>query len=189
MPQIAPPKVQAAAAPSVSSPAAHPLKPPPASAAPATKGSISPVVWIVALVAGVMGIGAIFVTVLLVGVAVLLMFKASPAKAPPMAKSPAMLEDYGKSAPTYTSGSSDYWSQSKSPAASPPSSGSTSGYERYYDKAASNPPAALSSVPPGSGAAQEAYREPAQDPDWQFNLPEYQRDAIRDLNDQRERGP
>ena len=172
MPQIAPPS-QGAAPPHATSPAVPPLKPPPAAAAPAAKGSISPVVWIVALAVGAMGIGAMFVLLLIVGVVALVMLGNKSGKSQPYANQPALQGGSAGSAPSYTSGSSDYWSQSQ------PGSGSASGYERWRDKGSASQPAA-------SQPAGDAYREPPQDSDWQLNLPEYQRDAIRELNQQRD---
>lgn len=155
MPQISPSPSQGAAPPHASSPAVPPLKsPPPASAVPAAKASTSPVVWIVALVLGVMGIGAMFVLLLIVGMAAIFLFKAGPAAPPPVANPPAI------SAPSYASGSGDY--------------------------GAAGQTTSVSSVPPSSGDVPAGYSEPSRDPNWQLNLPEYQRDAIRELNQQRE---
>jgi hypothetical protein len=160
MPQIAPPQCQGAAPPHAPSSAIPPLKPPPpASGAPAAKGSASPVVWIVALAVGVMGIGAMFVLLLIVGVASIFLFRGGPAAHPPVANPPAI------SSPNYASGSGDY------------------GAGNF---GAGGQPAGLSSVPPSSGDVPAGYSEPSRDPNWQLNLPEYQRDAIRELNQQRE---
>lgn len=135
----------------------------PQSVAPKTKASVPPMVWIVAGVLGVLGIGSTMVLLLVVGIVALVMLNSRSGARPPIATearparsespvdSPSAAKGYADSVPAQNS----FWRPTAEPAGALPNPGYT------------------------SEASQGAYEAPS---DTQFNLPEYQRDAIRELN-------
>jgi hypothetical protein len=147
---------------------------PPATGALA--GAKSPLLWIVAAVVGVLAVGGVLLGCLIcAGV----MFFISPTNVSPEIE---YVDSKGGMMPYDSYGSPvetmpvDAWSE---PAYS-------SGYstEATIAPEAATPADAVDGQP----SAESIYSEQGQsyDPDWQLELPQYQQDAIQDLNNQRE---
>lgn len=160
--------------PSENHPSYSPPVLPPATGAPAR--AKSPVLWIVAGVVGMLAVGGLlFGCLLCAGVAVFLSPTSSSSEFEYVdSKSgPATYDPYVTPVETMPM---DAWSE-------PAYSGD------YSTEAAIAPDATA----PADAAYGSTYDEPlfpepeeAYDPDWQLELPQYQQDAIRDLNAQKE---
>lgn len=159
----------------------------PSALPPATGGAArgtSPVVWIVAAIVGALAVGGVlFGCVICAGVA----FLISPTNVP----SEMEYVDYvdSKSGPTpYNSYPTPVETMPIDAWNAPGYSGDLS-TEGSIDPYAATPADAV----PADATYEQTYSdsifaepEASYDPDWQLELPQYQQDAIRDLNNQRE---
>lgn len=176
------PQVSAAAGPPLVSPAA--IAPTASASAPdnARKGStqsLSPYVWLTLAATVVLGMGTLLMFALCAGVGLLLFRSAG---------NPDNRSADSKAAPTTLTAPPATYETPVYPVYSVPLDLGSNDVVADYSSDQIAAPSSVSvpeTVPSTPSYLDESYSaEYEEDPDWQFNLPQYQRDAIRDLQSQ-----